>query len=86
MAVVGEKPMAIDTGGGSVVDGGSADCGAVGEMEVWPSGVALRGEASNRPQLHWLKTVVVNVVGKGAAVIASGVGREDERWTRVLCR
>jgi hypothetical protein len=25
-------------------------------------------------------------VGKGAAVIASGVGREDERWTRVLCR
>jgi hypothetical protein len=34
---------------------------------VWPSGAALRGEASNRPQLHWLKTVVVNVVGKGAA-------------------
>ena len=32
-----------------------------------PSGVALRGEASNRPQLHWLKTVVVSVVGKGAA-------------------
>ncbi len=47
-------------------DGGSADCGAVGEMEAgWPSGVALRGEASNRPQLHWLKTVVANVVGKG---------------------
>ena len=42
-----------------MVDGGSADCGAVGEIEVWPSGVALRGEASNRPQLHWLKTVVV---------------------------
>src|SRR5204862_5234841 len=34
---------------------------------VWPSGAALRGEAPNRPQLHWLKTVVVNVVGKGAA-------------------
>jgi hypothetical protein len=48
-------------------DGGFADCGAVEEMEdVWPSGAALRGEASNRPQLHWLKTVVVNVVGKGA--------------------
>ena len=47
-------------------DGGSADCGAVEEMEdVWPSGAALRGEASNRPQLHWLKTVVVSVVGKG---------------------
>ena len=51
-----------------MVDGGSADCGAVELMEVgWPSGVALRGEASNRPQVHWLKTVVLNVVGKGAA-------------------
>ncbi len=49
-------------------DGGPADCGAVEVMEVaWPSGAALRGEASNRPQLHWLKTVVVNVVGKGVA-------------------
>ena len=49
-------------------DGCSADCGAVEVMEVvWPSGVALRGEASNRPQVHWLKTVVLNVVGKGAA-------------------
>jgi RNA-directed DNA polymerase len=27
----------------------------------------LRGEASNCPQVHWLKTVVLNVVGKGAA-------------------
>ena len=36
------------------------------EMEVvWPSGAALRGEASNRPHLHWLKTVVENVAGKG---------------------
>jgi hypothetical protein len=50
-----------------VVDGGPAECGAVGVMEVvWPSGAALRGEASNRPQVHWLKTVVLNVVGKGA--------------------
>jgi hypothetical protein len=51
-----------------VVDGGLANCGAVEAMEVvWPSGAALRGEASNRPQVHWLKTVVLNVVGKGAA-------------------
>ena len=51
-----------------MVDGGFADCGAVEVMEVvWPFGVALRGEASNRPQVHWLKTVVLNVVGKGAA-------------------
>ena len=50
-----------------MVDGGSADCGAVEVMEVvWPSEVALRGEASNRPQVHWLKTVVLSVVGKGA--------------------
>ena len=48
-----------------VVDGGPAECGAVEVMEVgWPSGAALRGEASNRPQVHWLKTVVLNVVEK----------------------
>jgi hypothetical protein len=36
------------------------------EMEVvWPSGAVLRGMASNRPHLHWLKTVVENVAGKG---------------------
>jgi len=56
-----------NAGGGSVFDGGSADCGAIEKMEVvWPSGAALRGVASNRPHLHWLKTVVENVVGKGA--------------------
>jgi hypothetical protein len=42
--------------------------GAVQEMEVcWSSRAALRGVALNHPELHWLKTVVVNVVGKGAA-------------------
>ena len=31
------------------------------EMEAcWPSGVALRGEASNHRMLRWLKTVVVS--------------------------
>lgn len=51
-----------------MVDGGLADRGAVEVMEVvWPSGAALRGEASNHPLLHWLKTVVVSVVGKGVA-------------------
>jgi len=29
---------------------------------------------------------VLSVVGEGAAVIASGVGREDERWAWALCR
>ena len=51
-----------------MVDGGLADCGAVEVMEVvGPPESPCVGEASNRPQLHWLKTVVVNVVGKGAA-------------------
>jgi hypothetical protein len=46
----------------------SSGRGAVWEMEVcWPSRAALRGEALNHPELHWLKTVVVSVVGKGVA-------------------
>lgn len=45
-----------------------ADRGAVEAMGVvWPSSVGLRGQALNRPLLHWLKTVVVSVVGKVAA-------------------
>ena len=49
---------------GGLVDGDPADRGAVGVMEVvWPSGAALRGEASNHPRVHWLKTVVLSVVG-----------------------
>ncbi len=52
----------------SMVDGGLADCGAVEVMEVVrPSSVGLRGRALNHPQVHWLKTVVLSVVGKGAA-------------------
>jgi hypothetical protein len=33
---------------------------------VWPSGAVLRKEAPNHHEGHWLKTVVLNVVGKGA--------------------
>jgi hypothetical protein len=40
-----------------------------------PLGAALRGEASNRPLLRWLKTVVVSGEGKGARD-ASGGGQE----------
>jgi hypothetical protein len=51
-----------------MIDGGPVDCGAVEAMEVvWPSKTALRGEVLNHPQLRWLKTVVVSVVGKGVA-------------------
>jgi hypothetical protein len=48
-----------------MVDDGLADCGAVVAMEVVrPSSVGLRGRALNHPQVHWLKTVVLSVVGK----------------------
>ena len=40
----------------------------------------MREEASNHLPGRWLKTVVLNGVGKGAAVIVSGVDRKDERW------
>ncbi len=47
------------------------------EMEAcWPSGVALRGEASNHPVLRWLKTVVVSDREK-ARLDASGGDQED---------
>ncbi len=35
-------------------------------MKVWPFGAALRGEASNRHMLRWLKTVVVSDVEKAS--------------------
>ena len=52
--------------------------GAVREMEAcWPSGVGLRGQASNHPVLRWLKTVVVSDPGKRRGLIASGGDQED---------
>ena len=47
------------------------------EDEGRPFGVALRGEASNRPLLHWLKTVVVSDVGKGAHDVSGGDQEDD---------
>jgi hypothetical protein len=46
--------------------------------DCWPSGVALRGEASSHLKLRWLKTVVVSVEEK-AQVTGSGGDQEDER-------
>ena len=58
----------------------SVDHGAVREMEVcWPSGTGVRTQVPNHHEGRWLKTVVLSVVGKGAAAIASGADREDER-------
>ena len=45
---------------------------------MWPFGVALRGEMSNRLMLRWLMTVVVSD-GEKAHVDASGRDQEDER-------
>jgi hypothetical protein len=44
-------------------------------MEVWPSGVALRGEAPNRHMLRWLKTVVVSDVEKAPVRRQVGIGK-----------
>jgi len=43
------------------------------------SGVALQGEAPNHRGLRRLSAVRGERYGKGAAEIASGVGREGER-------
>jgi hypothetical protein len=56
------------------------------EMEAWwPSGVALRGEASNHRMLRWLKTVVVSDPEKaGLDPVRWGPGRRSRsvRWGR----
>ena len=71
----------MNAGRRGVMKGGClADCGAGWEMEVaWPSGAVVRTVAPNHHEGRWLVTVVLSVVGKGAAVTASGVDREDER-------
>ena len=46
--------------------------------DLWPFGVALRGETSNHRVLRWLKTVVVSEAEK-APVEVSGGDQEGER-------
>lgn len=51
---------------------------ATGVMgELWPSGVCLQGLASNRPEWHWLKTVVVSIGGNDRLIrpVRYGLGR-----------
>lgn len=43
--------------------------------EGWPFGVALRGEASNRLMLRWLKTVVVSDEEKAPVRCQVGAGK-----------
>ncbi len=42
---------------------------------MWPFGVALRGEASNRLMLRWLKTVVVSDEEKAHLMRQVGTGK-----------
>ena len=60
--------------------------------EGWPFGAALRGEASNRLMLRWLKTVVVSDEEKASRRRQVGVPRTLvpglRRWVQgmaVLC-
>lgn len=54
---------------------------------MWPSGVALWGEASNHLELRWLKTVVVSVRGKGSVrVVRCGTRKTNESEPLMKCR
>jgi hypothetical protein len=76
--VVVMKLVNTNAGGGSVSDGGPADCGAVRVMEVvWPSGIALREEVPNHCALRPLTAVRGERHRKRRAMSASGVVRED---------
>jgi hypothetical protein len=76
---MGVELVNMNAGSGAARSGGGlVECGAVREMEVcWPSRVVLRKKALNRREGPWLKTVVLNVVGKGAAEdrVRCGPGR-----------
>ena len=59
-------------------------------MKVWPFGVALRWEASNRHMLRWLKTVVVSDVEKAHVLRQVGIGKTVRsprvRGSLFMCR
>ena len=79
--------MNTNVGGGLVIDGESADCGAVRVMEVcWPSGIALQEEVSNQRALRPLTAVRGERHVKRRAVSASGVVREGGRKSLPLTR
>jgi hypothetical protein len=51
---------------------------------LWPFGVALQGEASNRLELRWLKTVVVSVEEKAHVMRQVGIGKASESDSRPI--
>jgi hypothetical protein len=54
-----------------------------GRWRFWPSGAALRGEASKHLRLHWLTTVVVSVEEK-APLKASAGDRKGEHSSPLM--
>ena len=55
-------------------------------MKVWPFGVALRGEASNRLMLRWLKTVVVSDEEKARVMRQVGIRKVSASESLPACR
>jgi hypothetical protein len=53
---------------------------------LWPFGVALRGEMSNRLKLRWLKTVVVSVEEKAHVMRQVGIGKASVSEPLMACR
>jgi hypothetical protein len=53
---------------------------------LWPFGVALRGETSNRLKLRWLKTVVVSVEEKAHVMRQVGTGKASASEPLMTCR
>ena len=54
--------------------------------DCWPFGVALRGEASNRLMLRWLKTVVVSDEEKARTTGQAGTGKASVSEPLMTCR
>ena len=54
--------------------------------DLWPFGVALRGEASNHLMLRWLKTVVVSDEEKAHRMRQVGIRKASESEPLMTCR
>jgi len=54
--------------------------------DCWPFGVALRGVASNRLMLRWLKTVVVSDEEKAHWMRQVGIGKASVSESLSTCR
>jgi hypothetical protein len=55
-------------------------------MKDWPFGAALRGEASNRLMLRWLKTVVVSDEEKAPCRRQVGIRETNASESLLTCR